>query len=84
MSAVQITFVNTCNRIILIYLNRNAKDERKEVHDGEPWRHLPLQHHGRVVVVALLSCDIVLMGNTHLVVHDNHVHHHAHHRHAEK
>lgn len=72
------------SRITLTYLYRNAKEERKEVHDGETWGHLPLQHHGRVVVVALFSCDIVLMGNAHLVVHDDHINHHAHHRHTEK
>lgn len=82
LHSVDITFAINCSTIALIYLHGNAKDERKEVHEGQTWSHLPLQEHGRMVMVAILSCDIVLMGCTHLVVHDDHVHHHAHHRHT--
>lgn len=67
-----------------IYLYRHTKEEGEEVHDGEAWKQLSLQKHGGVVVVTVLCCDIVLMWNIHLVVHDNHVDHHAHHRHTEK
>lgn len=67
----------------MIYLYRHAEKERQEVHDGEAREQLGLQEHGGVVMVAALHCGVVVMGNAHLVVHNNHVDHHAHHRHAE-
>lgn len=67
-----------------IYLYRHTKEEGEEVHDGEAWEQLSLQEHGGVVVVAILQRGVVLMGNIHVVVHDNHVGHHAHDRHTEK
>lgn len=65
------------------YLHGHAEEEGEEVHDGEAGHQLSLQEHGGVVVVAVLHGEVVLVRSVHLVVHDDHVHHHAHHRHAE-
>lgn len=43
------------------YLHRHTKEEGEEVHNGEARKQLSLQEHGRVVVVAVLHCDIVLV-----------------------
>lgn len=43
------------------YLHRHTKEEGEEIHDGEARKQLSLQEHGRVVVVAVLHRDVVLV-----------------------
>lgn len=49
--------INICSD----YLHRHTKEEGEEVHDGEARKQLSLQEHGRVIVVAVLHRDIVLV-----------------------
>ena len=66
------------------YLHRHTEEEGDQVHDGEPREQLSLQEHGGVVGHAVLGRGVVVVGHVDLVVHDDHVHHHAHNRHAEE
>lgn len=65
-------------------LHRDTEEKRDQVHDGEARQKLFLQEHGGVVLLSVLGCGVVVVGHVDLVIHDYHVHHHAHNRHAEK
>lgn len=67
----------------MTHLHRYAKKKREQVHDREAWEQLSLQEHGGMVQVAVLSRGVVLVGSVHLMVHDDHVYHHAHHWHTK-
>lgn len=59
MSGESLTSFLVC--LALVHLHRDTEEEGDEVHDGEAWEQLPLQEHGRVVMVTVLHCGIMMV-----------------------